>query len=434
MSKIIIFLNKKSMINFQEENQIPNGFSLDYLLDDLPSRIQEYLKEWPDFIFHTPITKCMKKLFFKMPVEWRRDYAWDSENGNYIAFDRMFLNKWNEFDYFPKVWQPPKMMATNNVVIANNKIKKTEPIIAGLLGKGESLLISGTGGIGKSLLVNYMAYVLANQKDLWEKFKIPKPITSLILQSEIDSFAQQERINKLLLAHPEWNHDGVYSVGLTTGSNCQIIGKNLSNSEFQNNLNNIIEEIGADVLFIDPLISFNPVNENDNTKMRKVLDLFMDAIKETGISVIFTHHMNKSGKTRGASAIRDWAANALELRLDGLEDGQARIEVVHDKSRNFEQVNPFYLKRTKSLSFEPMCGDLEEGDIKKMQCVIDTLAEVGGEIEGQLALAKLISKHGIGNRTALKRIKDAVYFGLVFEDKIGHGLPSIYTLATSNSL
>lgn len=107
----------------------------------------------------------------------------------------------------------------------------------------------------------------------------------------------------------------------------------------------LIQITQADILILDPLISYVTGDENDNAEMRRSLDCLTDIQDRTGTASIVVHHLGKaaaSGKFndvfsgRGASAIGDWAANILTFKKEKQEGSEMTIEVLHHKARNFE--------------------------------------------------------------------------------------------------
>ncbi len=440
MSYVIVFNDKSEMEASTDESHIPDGVFLDYLDDEGKlSGIKHYVEDFPNFLAVTKSKDMLYKIFSSMPEEWRRD-SWEDEIGEYIYRIRPTsltnilqkieaIKNSDREDVNEYKWKAPTTWAVSNNDIIGYKGESPTPLIDGLLHKGESLLISGSAGIGKSLLVNYLAYAVANIKTLWDQYNIPKPLISLTVQAEVDGHAQRARITKLIAANPEFKSDRVYTLGKSYDFfDCRASGW-LDNPEFQASIVDAINASGADILFIDPLISFNPSDENNNTQMRTVLDSFMEGIQDTEVGVVVIHHTKKDGSgTRGASAIRDWTANALELELDRVESGEALIKVIHDKARNFAQIDPFYITRTKGLSFELAESKATRKEDERLKCVIDALTDAGGRVEGQKQFVKLISEveNGVKERTARGRIRDARDCGLIVEIDQGHIVPKVY--------
>ena len=76
-----------------------------------------------------------------------------------------------------------------------------EPLIEGLLERGDNLLISGQGGLGKSLVTLSVAISVAAGKKAFHQFRVDKPHHVLLLQSENSIKATRNRLEALMFAH-----------------------------------------------------------------------------------------------------------------------------------------------------------------------------------------------------------------------------------------
>lgn len=289
-----------------------------------------------------------------------------------------------------------------------------KPVIDGLLDEKEHLFIAGNSGAGKSLLLNKMGLDLAHPPvngKMWGRFSIPNSVKSVFVQSENSAKGQNKRLRMLFQenANIRTGAGHVFIARLEGGDDIRLVG-NLAKLEFQEKLCKAINLVDAKVLILDPLISYHEANENDNMEMRKALDcLQIHVLDRTGASAIIAHHFNRQGETRGASAIRDFAANVLLLKVvQKREDGSAVIKVKHDKARNFPQANDFYLERTPGLDFIPIEKPDDKKD-KKVDEAVTILARIGGKCESQAVLKKSVMKElNCSETTARRIIKDAL--------------------------
>ena len=459
MQYLIVFSSKKEMEKFENRGYtLPDGLVVDCLENGKLSILSKNddwsagkTRMYPDVI-QGDFSAFPLKIFLAMPEWWRQDYERDYGDGdvwgNWIGELKKGMSKeaieelstaieecyegWGEKpDKLFFKWPPPSTMPRAAQNIVESPKQAPEPLIDGMVNPRESLLITAAAGAGKSLIVNYLTNASASVENLWGIFPVKKPLKSLIVQAEVSDYAVKNRLEKLIKANPTFKRDGVYFLSDSFSSDVQILGK-LSDSEFQKRILAAIEDIdGVDLLWMDPLIAFNPVDENNNTAMRKVLDDFEAVIRPTGASIVFTHHVGKTGKgSRGASAITDWAANILELEEDRQENGEARIKVSTPKLRNFPKFDPFYLTRTKDLSFELAESKATRQEDERLKCVVDALEKVGGRIEGQGKLVDQIikMKNAPKRRTAVDRIKDARDLGLILEFDSGTGNSKVYLL------
>ena len=215
---VVVFVNKKSMEDFVARVEIPKGVRVDYLdADNNLQNIEEYRYEAEGETLGISLVEGSednaRAIYLAMPEDWhtwywheiKEDDCWSGGYIEIVSWRHICVTLKNpEFSKYSKpknVWFPPATVAINAGDLTAIKKEEPEPLIKGLLGKGESLLVSAPAGLGKSLLANHMAYTLGNEKRLWGQFKIPKNLTSLIIQSEVDGDAQRNRLKKMLSAN-----------------------------------------------------------------------------------------------------------------------------------------------------------------------------------------------------------------------------------------
>jgi hypothetical protein len=313
----------------------------------------------------------------------------DDDNPPYRFIDVSLAARNLDWIYIEPPDPDQKIRTVDTSEIAGANIEQHH-IINGLLGEKETLVIPSESGGSKSLLVNFIVHQAAysHEDGLFGLFSIPRPVTTLIVQSENATAAQSARLKKLFQARPELQGTGrVHMLG--TGRDCRCFGR-FVDDEFQKMTVDALLRVQADLLVIDPLISFHGAGENDNTEMRRALDALQEKILDVAnCGAILTHHFNRQGKTRGASAIRDWAANFLILEPVAKEDGQALIRCIHDKARNYPEVDPFLILRTRNLDFIRS----EEPGTRKDQWVaatVEALKILGGNVDRQAPLIEAV--------------------------------------------
>lgn len=309
------------------------------------------------------------------------------------------------------------------------------PVIEGLLDEMENLVVIGPSNIGKSLFTLHIAMALSdpeianigginlNHKPrVFGKFPIAAPRRILFLQSENTSKATNKRVKKLLRDRPELRRTMSGIVMPTTDKNkreVRIHGP--INSSFFDTARTIIRKSRADVVIIDPLISFHDADENDNVAMRTALDRFNDLSRSVGAALIIVHHTGKNAEAggRGASAIKDWYDNAIVLTRASSSEDRFVLKVTHDKSRNYEIQKPFYLERTKSLDFVAV-------DNPEVYLAYEAVQEAGGHITGGpkalIEAMKGISGDEKSDRTWERVIAMALREKIVAKEKVGKSI------------
>ncbi len=286
-----------------------------------------------------------------------------------------------------QLWPELKYSVISAANLSHRKLNKNNLIIDGLTNRREGTVWAGIGGVGKSLLMDNIALTVGCMKKLWQ-FDVKRPLISLMIQSENTS--KVERIQKMLSARPDLAQGAQKFFILTIKDDCRVSG-DFTNIDFYGPILEQSKKINADLWIFDPLISFHHAMENDNTNMRRVLDILQTVIDQANVAVFITHHFSRENKWRGASAIRDWCSNMFLLNLIKIENGEALIEIIHDKARNFIQQNPFYLKRTIDLDFIQVAKPGSKND-KYITAVVQALSDAGGKVECQNQLYESIQK------------------------------------------
>ena len=312
--------------------------------------------------------------------------------------------------------------------ISNVEIED-DPVIEGLIGEKESLILSAASGVGKSLIVNQIAMVCGNPPEcgLWNLFKIPKATTSLIVQSENSINAVNKRLRKNFEDNPDLI-EGARNVFMIKINDDVRLSGCLTDTTFQSFLVDRLNELEARLLILDPLVSYHCEDENDNAGMRTVLDCVTSICDRTGASVIICHHFNRENLTRGAAAIRDWAANFLLLNFEKKIESSTILRCTHDKSRNYETVPEFYLERTPDLQF--LRCEKPGKQSKHVEAVVNALTVLGGYASSQALLKESVMVDlNCTEATARRAISEALKIKkVIIIPGTGKGNPNAYKL------
>lgn len=328
----------------------------------------------------------------------------------------------------PKISNESKIEIVSIESIVNAEIED-RPLIDGLLGEKESLILSAASGTGKSLLMNYIALALGNplENRLWGLFDILNTVISVIGQSENGFNASNRRWNKLFKACPEMRAGAKNVFTFKVGNDCRLVGS-LIDKDFQKLLIDSLLSIGAGNLILDPLISYHGEDENDNAGMRRSLDCLSIVCDRANVSVMLCHHYNRQNLTRGAASIRDWASNMLLMDFEKRIGDSVILKITHDKARNYEQQPDFYLERTPDLQF--LRCEKPGKQSQQVEAVITALTAMGGYVESQTALKSAVMVElNCSDATARRAINEALKIKKVtIIPGKGKGNPNAYKL------
>lgn len=313
--------------------------------------------------------------------------------------------------------------------------EQPDVISRGILPEGGGLIIVGESGVGKSIITLEWAVSLVME---WEilGLEVPKARKVYIFQSENTLAQVKYRLKQIF-----------EGLGVSNPPDHLFFSRpratyDLTNDDHINDMIAELKERAIDTFFIDPLSSFHQVPENDNSRMRTVLDKITYISRVTGAAAVVVHHFGKPGENdkdveyryRGASSIKDWADTMISVTRKPHEDRILR-NVYFNKIRNGPEQKPLLLERSKGCPRDEN-GELIENFIHTIvdeeslcppEKVTEILEDLGGSIDGQKEFIALINKEAdCKDRAAAKYIRKAVEKGTIKESSLGPGRKKKY--------
>lgn len=206
---------------------------------------------------------------------------------------------------------------------------------------GESALLWAATGVGKTWMALSLALAMAGGGSVW-RWSAPKARKVLYLDGEMNVQDIQERTRMLL------DRGGVDADREAIRSNLTFLPRQYQNPRAtffditsvadQGRILSRMEEIGAEVIFIDNLTTCADglTDENAATAFRPVM-AFLLMMKAAGKTAILVHHANKSGvDARGSTALEATFEVKLGLhRPQVTKPGSAHFETRFGKFRGF---------------------------------------------------------------------------------------------------
>lgn len=309
----------------------------------------------------------------------------------------------------------------------NHSFGKIEPLIGSprdaLLVPGEGLMIAGAGGAGKTAFLVDFAFRAASGLDVL-KWVVGRPLKVLIVQAELPPQFFQQRLKAMLddysFASPAKAQQAlgniyvahvIESIDLAEGGNaCQVIGEE-------------VVKCDADLVIIDPFLSFFSADENDNGGVRRALDQIKRVAEKHGFGLVISDHQPKYAGTsqhqqnsmRGAGAKRDWAASVLVLSPAKTPEGEHGkfVKLTVDKLRYGPVPNTdFFMRRSDTFRH-----DLWRGSSIEPLKVAELISDNSGNIPKAPLRNLLMTTFNISKRVSEKLMDDATEGGwVVVED------------------
>jgi len=200
--------------------------------------------------------------------------------------------------------------------------------VKNILLKGYVSALFAPGGVGKSMMQLSMAVSIASGRDILNVGRVQRAKV-LIINNEDDESEFQRRLGACLLHHNivESEIDRYLEHSSGYGQPFKIAAQ-LDRDFFPawgyDALRAYIKETGAEVIFIDPFISTHNTEENNNTDIDKVVELYKAIAYELKVHINIIHHTKKSGSDseshagdpeagRGASSLKDAARTVVTL-------------------------------------------------------------------------------------------------------------------------
>jgi hypothetical protein len=191
----------------------------------------------------------------------------------------------------------------------------------------------------------------------------------------------------------------------------------------------------ADILVIDPLISFHNLDENSNDQMRRLLDQVSLLAEEVHVSPLLIHHHGKmstdsgAGGGRGASAIGDWSPNTWELSF---QKKSKQYILQHNKARNYMLQEPLTLELD-HLRFKKVGSVTQTTNVQYVTIAITNLGGVASSkkvLKDKVAEVYASMNQGktIAHATASAYIEQAIIVGDVKETPVAGSKSKQFTL------
>lgn len=326
---------------------------------------------------------------------------------------------------------------TFNALDVINSTSDFEFLIENFWPKAEPLLVTGPGGAGKSIMTLQIAMdlIFPPAAGFLNAFKVSEGAHKvLFVQSENTFIGMKKRFATIRSAYSIPDavlREGIFFLGVN--KDIRSVGDMMRGS-FREVIKEKVALHEADILIIDPLISFHNLDENSNDQMRKLLDQVSLLAEEVHVSPLLIHHHGKfatdsgAGGGRGASAIGDWSPNTWELSF---HKQSKQYSLQHNKARNFMLQEKVTLELD-HLRFKKVGSATVVGEIQYVELALNNLngtASSMKELKDEIIKLYAANNNGkpISENTAGSYIKKAVEAGNVKASPVSNSNSKMYT-------
>lgn len=221
-------------------------------------------------------------------------------------------------DSKPEIKEEEVRIKTVEEILKEPKLT-VEMIIDPLVERNGFTLIGGVKGIGKSLFLLIMALHYVSGEDFLEN-RIIKPGRVLLIQQEISEAGMQDRLIKITT---EKQFKGFKNLSVVNRTRNPL---KITNQRDFDEIRKEIEELKPDIVALDPLSRFNPLEENYAKSMSMIVDQINRLKTEYSVAIIVVHHISSkqnpdnpntptelAGLFRGHSILADSADTLVGL-------------------------------------------------------------------------------------------------------------------------
>ena len=219
--------------------------------------------------------------------------------------------------------------------IVSGEVKPPEFLVDGLVPRKGLTAVSGESGLGKSIIANNLAVSVASGEPFLHQFNCNQG-TVLILDLENDDNTLNWRLKRIAAGLSTEDRNLPLHVVRIEGIASEYL--KIDNPSGRALLDNTVAAIHPVLIIIDCLVAAHSQDENDNVRMRQVMDYLKGIARRHNLAVVVLHHLRKKGQYKESSGDRLRGAGDLKAVLDSHlcihARGQNTVSVEHEKLRN----------------------------------------------------------------------------------------------------
>lgn len=263
-------------------------------------------------------------------------------------------------------------------------------IIDRLIPKNAITALTADSGAGKSLVMLLMVDAIINGNALFDTF-ITEENKVLIIDQEMDEDLLIGRFKSILSGNQD-KLDIIYEQFIT-----------IDNPDNFKWLIDTIKVNNYGLVVFDTLTMIHNSEENSSSEMRKINELMLKIIAETGTTILYLHHHRKTmngekagiSSSRGSTEIIAKVASHLQIesnkkKID--DDIILEIKLSQAKSRRPESINKigFEIRYSDNKTLIEYMGDVDE-DKKAIEEAVEMIKNLFGRDNSRRTVEAIIS-------------------------------------------
>ena len=264
---------------------------------------------------------------------------------------------------------------------------KKDIIINGIMRSKGIYCLVANAKVGKSMMSLQLSDSLANKKQFLGQDVMSSPI--LYITTECDKGQIKDRCNLLGITFPK----GKFFIIDRNGEG----NINLKDNEWK--IKQFVEDYNGKVMIIDMLKDVDLGIGYDMNSYQDINQLMMFKLRELAekynLAILFTHHLNKQGKTLGSTAFDASPDGVITLTEDKNDKSLIKFKMIN---RDFSQLD-IQLKKSKNQVFN-VIEPVEDNELDyNLIELIKYVAKIG---ETDFTCTEVINN--IGLKTTAKRL------------------------------
>jgi len=254
-------------------------------------------------------------------------------------------------------------------------------------------MVYGWRGVGKTFLVQWIAYAIATGASVLD-WEVSKPRRVLHVDAEMDPIDLVDRYKAIqATAMREGNGNpelAAENLMVLTDAQQEDGIPNLALPEARREIQKVLRETGAEVLILDNLSTLCQDGSENSDESWSGMQAWLRELRRENITVLLVHHSGKGGAQRGTSKHEDIMNTVIALR-----EHKANVELCFEKHRGFAAPDKFDWQL-----------DYDEREVCTIRRVVDQTATILALVAAGVPYRSIKAQLGVSTGTISARVTE----------------------------